>query len=404
MDGQSGVADLAGLTDWRLLDGRACAWFDTPSHAASAALVTGSLESAAADLQPEFDLRARGVRVRLRTDPTAAREISELAAQLGLSADPSALQEFGWVIETADRPAVEPFWQAVLDYRAAEHGLSDPLRRDPAVRFGDLADQRPLRNRLHLDVGRPADAVGRARSRVGQQPYGPWEVALADTDGNEVDLCPGSRLSPASETSDWQTMFSALAFYPTTSPGQAVALAAAAAEAADSAGLPLLIDLRPEGVMIDSGKDEWEGAGGPDPMFVELAGRVQQAARDLDLSADPTRDRFVQVGIDAGDVPALREFWRTVLGYRFDPRPGVTDIYDPRRLNPVIFFQGLDPADADRHRQRNRLHIGLTVPADRVQPVIDTVRQAGGRIVDDGGDDQLILADPEGNEIRLSAS
>ena len=43
-------------------------------------------------------------------------------------------------------------------------------------------------------------------------------------------------------------------------------------------------------------------------------------AHDLGLVADRTRPRFVQLGIDAVDVPAVRAFWTAVLGYEHDPR------------------------------------------------------------------------------------
>ena len=84
---------------------------------------------------------------------------------------------------------------------------------------------------------------------------------------------------------------------------------------AHEAGLPLLVDLRPDGVTIDTGKDQWE-----DERFVDLARRVQAAARAMGLTADTTRLRFVQIGIAAVDVPAVRGFWWAVLGYEYDPR------------------------------------------------------------------------------------
>ena len=54
----------------------------------------------------------------------------------------------------------------------------------------------------------------------------------------------------------------------------AAELAVAVAGLADEAGLPLLIDLRPDGVTIDSGKDLWEEDG-----FADLARAVQATAR-----------------------------------------------------------------------------------------------------------------------------
>jgi hypothetical protein len=148
------------------------------------------------------------------------------------------------------------------------------------------------------------------------------------------------------------------------------------------AGLPLTVDLRPDGVTIDSGKDRWEDReGSATNRFVDLAGRVQTAARDLGLSAGPTRPRFVQLGIDAVDVPAARAFWASVLGYQHDPRVSVTDIYDPRRLNRVLFFQRMDASDTVRRQHRNRLHVDLFLPNDQAEARIDAAVAAGGRIV-----------------------
>jgi hypothetical protein len=163
-----------------------------------------------------------------------------------------------------------------------------------------------------------------------------------------------------------------------------------------------MVDLRPDGVTIDSGKDQWEdGEGSATNRFLELAGGIQTTARDLGLSADLTRPRFVQLGIDAVDVPAVRACWASVLGYQYDPRTFLTDIYDPRRLNPVLFFQPMDASDTDRRQHRNRIHIDLFVPYDRAQARIDTAVAAGGRIVTGNAQDRHTLVDPDGNELRI---
>jgi hypothetical protein len=132
-------------------------------------------------------------------------------------------------------------------------------------------------------------------------------------------------------------------FYPTDGYGQSAELAAAAANLADDAGIPLLVDLRRAGVTIDSGKDRWED---DTDRFGKLAAAVQAAASGMGLNADAAPLRFVQAVIDAVDLPAVREFWCAALGYRPDPRGHVTDIVDPRDLNPGT---GL-PEDGGRRR------------------------------------------------------
>ena len=158
-------------------------------------------------------------------------------------------------------------------------------------------------------------------------------------------------------------VFGAMASYRTTSPAQQRALATAAARLADDAGFPLLVDLRPGLVVLDSGKDRWDAdAHGLALDFADLAADLQAAARGLGAAADPGLPRFVQLVLDAADVAAVRAFWVAALGYVHDRRGGVTDIVDPRRLDPVLVLQDLDASDTARRRQRNRIHVELAVP------------------------------------------
>ena len=125
----------------------------------------------------------------------------------------------------------------------------------------------------------------------------------------------------------------------------------------------------------------------------------------MGLTADHSRVRFVQIGIDAVDIPAVRSFWRAVLGYEFDERSDVTDIYDPRRLNPPLFFQRLSADDEARREQRNRIHVDLFVPNDQAAARIDAALAHGGRIVYDAeAPEWWTLADPEGNEVDIAVS
>ena len=93
-----------GVEDWRVLGEGACAFFRTGSFAAGARLVQAISELAGLDdHHPDVDLRRDGVTVRLITitddyygmsprDVELARRISAVARELGLSADPSAVQ------------------------------------------------------------------------------------------------------------------------------------------------------------------------------------------------------------------------------------------------------------------------------------------------------------------------
>ena len=382
-------------TDWRMVDGVVTAWFDAPSLIEGAALAGRILE-----LSPEIvvDLRATGIRVRLDSDEYA-EAVSAAARDLGLTANPAVLQHLSVVFESADPSAVRRFWQRVLDYAPGEDGgLADPLRRDPAIRIRQSTEPRPLRNRIHLDVVRPAAVVERVSPGEASGPFG---VCHADPDGNEVDLVPGGALGEGIGTADWQAVFSAMACYRVNSPTQQRDLAAAAAALADDTGFPLLVDLRPGLVIIDSGKDQWDGdAHGLELDFTDLAGNLQTAARELGATADPGLPRFAQLFLDAADVAAVRAFWVAALGYTNDRRAGVPDVHDPRRLNPELVFQELDASDTERRRQRNRIHVELAVPSDLAQTRLATTIAAGGRLLDES-EGRWRVADPEGNELVI---
>src|SRR3954452_14887248 len=284
-------------TDWRLVDGVATAWFDAPSLIEGAALAGRIVELSAGIV---VDLRATGVRVRLDSDEHA-EAVSAGARGLGLGANPAVLQQLSVVFESANPSGVRRFWQRVLDYAPGEDGgLADPLRRDPAIRVRQSTEPRPLRNRIHLDVVRPAAAVAQAGLGEASGPYG---VCHTDPDGNEVDLVPGEGLGEGIAAADWQAGVSAMACCRVTPPTQQRDLAAAAAGLAAGTGFPLLVDLRPGLVIIDSGKDQWEdGAHGLELDFVDLAGKLQTAARELGATVDPGLPCFAQLFLDAADV------------------------------------------------------------------------------------------------------
>lgn len=384
-------------TDWRVVDGVATAWFDAPSLIEGAALAGRIVE-----LSPDIvvDLRATGLRVRLSSD-AYADAVSAYARDLGLAANPAVPQHLGVVVESANPPAVSRFWQRVLDYAPERSGsLADPLGRDPALRIQPSSEPRPLRNRVHLDVVRPAAAVEQLGLGEASGPYG---VCHTDPDGNEVDLVPGGALNEADGVADWQAVFSAMACYRVTSPSRQRDLAEAAAALAYDMGFPLLIDLRPGLVIIDSGKDQAdEDAHGLDLDFAELAAHLQSTARELGAAADAGLPRFVQLFLDAADVGAVRAFWLDALGYVPDRRDGVSDIHDPRRLNPVLVFQRLDTSDTARRRQRNRIHFELAVPSELARTRLAAMVAAGGRILDEKAD-RWRVADPEGNELVIAS-
>ena len=194
-----------GVGDWRVVADGACALFRTGSFAAGVALVDaiGRL-AAAADRQPDVDLRDQGVTVRLPMtevglggrDVELARRISAAARELGGPADPAAVQTVQLTIDALVGAEVMPFWRAVLGYQeVGDEDLVDPQGRGPSLWFQDMDGPRPQRNRIHVDVWVPHDqaearvaAALAAGGRLVTDEHAPSWWTLADTEGNEVDV------------------------------------------------------------------------------------------------------------------------------------------------------------------------------------------------------------------------
>ncbi|WP_319463680.1 VOC family protein [Micromonospora sp. RTP1Z1] len=201
-----------GMGDWRVLGEGACTYFRTGSFAAGARLVQAIGELAGLDdHHPDVDVRHAGVTVRLITiipgfygltarDVELARRISAVARELGLSADPSGLQNVQVSIDALVGPEVLPFWRALLGYVDRGDGdqdLIDPRGRGPLLWFQQMDAPRPQRNRMHLDVWVPHDqaearvaAAVAAGGRLLTDEHAPAFWVLADAEGNEA--CVGT--------------------------------------------------------------------------------------------------------------------------------------------------------------------------------------------------------------------
>ena len=200
-----------GVGDWRVLGEGACAFFRTGSYAAGARLVAAIGELDGLDgHHPDLDLRDEGVTVRLVTatdtgfglgerDLELARRISAVARELGLVADPSAVQTVQVSIDALVSKDVMPFWRAVLgyEYRAdsPDEDLIDPRGRGAPFWFQDMDAPRPQRNRIHIDVWVPHDraearvaAALAAGGRLVSDRFAPGWWTLADPEGNEADV------------------------------------------------------------------------------------------------------------------------------------------------------------------------------------------------------------------------
>jgi 4a-hydroxytetrahydrobiopterin dehydratase len=135
-----------------------------------------------------------------RRDVELARRISAVAAELGLAADPAAVQSVDpIVIGAVDIKKVMPFWQALMGYEVREDSpdedLIDPRRRGPGIWFERIEGPPSGRNRMHVAVWVPYEqaearmaAAIAAGGTVIFDKYAPAWWTLADPEGNEADI------------------------------------------------------------------------------------------------------------------------------------------------------------------------------------------------------------------------
>lgn len=204
--------EAEGVGDWRVLSDGACAHFRTGSFAAGARLV-GAISGLAGldDQGPDVDLRHDGVTVRLITisddyygmstgDVELARQISAVARELGLTADPSAVQSLLIIPGAPVTAAVMPFWRAVLGYAprgdSPDEDLVDPYRRGPSFWLEAMDKPRPDGGgAIHVAIWVPYEqaeariaAALAAGGRMVRDEFAPAWWTLADAAGNEADV------------------------------------------------------------------------------------------------------------------------------------------------------------------------------------------------------------------------
>jgi 4a-hydroxytetrahydrobiopterin dehydratase len=204
--------DSEGTQDWRVIGDGACAYFRTGSFTAGTRLVRAIGELPGVDDRgPDIDLRPDGVTVRLLTtsddyygmsqlDVGLAREISRVAAEQGLAADPTAVQSVLVIPGAPDIRAVMPFWQAVLGYEprpdSPDEDLVDPRNRWPGFWFESMKELRSDGGgAIHIAVWVPYEqaeariaAALAAGGRMVRDEFAPSWWTLADAAGNEADI------------------------------------------------------------------------------------------------------------------------------------------------------------------------------------------------------------------------
>lgn len=200
------IAGQAGLEDWRVVRGALRTSFATPDMSTGAELVRRVVEAAnEANHHPDLGVRYSRVLVDLVThdaggltlkDVEMARTISDIAAGLGLRAEPEVRQVLEVCVDALDIDAVRPFWEAVTGFDVDEAGnLVDTATGSGSLWFQQMDAPRPQRNRLHVDIDVPLEVVeGRLAAALDaggvlvSASSAPAFWVLADPEGNEACL------------------------------------------------------------------------------------------------------------------------------------------------------------------------------------------------------------------------
>lgn len=212
-----------GAEAWRVLPEGASAFFRTDSFATATRFASriGELVAAAdgVDGAPHVDIRGDGVTVRLRAfkasgyglfheDLDLARAIASAADELGLAADPSAVQSLSIIPGATERASIMPFWQAVLGYIPRsdnpDEDLVDPHDRQAPFWFEEMDELRPDgKGTVHMVVWMPWDqaearlaAAVAAGGRIVRHNEEERFWTLADPAGNEIDVAPSPAPDP----------------------------------------------------------------------------------------------------------------------------------------------------------------------------------------------------------------
>ncbi len=157
-----------GVSDWRVTGTGPQAVFTATSLSHAADLIAPVVAAAERfGIQPDVDVRPEGVVVRIPNRspegiPGAAAElaaaVSQGAAELLLTADPSLAQSIGIYVAQHSKADGRPFSTAALGYEAfGDTDAVDPLRCGPQLAFNPVTGDSPARGRTHFDVLVPAD-------------------------------------------------------------------------------------------------------------------------------------------------------------------------------------------------------------------------------------------------------
>lgn len=195
-----------GVDDWVVLHGGATAVFRVESLSEAARLAAAVAKAPGiAGAGVLLTLADTRVTVRLSRDiwnleprhVQLARAVSAVARQHSALPDRAAVQEVQIAI-AAKRDAIDVgFWRAVLGYTPmADDNAVDPLGHGSTVWMQELAQAKPLRHAMHIDVSvareqvkARLEAAVAAGGRIVDESHAPSHWTLADRAGNRVCIC-----------------------------------------------------------------------------------------------------------------------------------------------------------------------------------------------------------------------
>ncbi len=200
----------AGLADWRKLSQPLYARYLIPNLAEAADFVAAIATIVDADGE-HLDMRLSQGLVDLslctrenglfitQKDIDLAREISAVAHQSGLVADPRAVTQLEIGLDTAHEDKIGAFWSVLLTgstKNKISDSIFDPTNRFSAIWFQGTTDHDTPRQRWHLDVWLAPEvaddrivAAVSAGGSVVDTSEAPSFTVLADPDGNRVCVC-----------------------------------------------------------------------------------------------------------------------------------------------------------------------------------------------------------------------
>ncbi|WP_194396150.1 VOC family protein [Microbacterium atlanticum] len=190
---------------------------------------------------------------------------------------------------------------------------------------------------------------------------------------------------------DWHPRVTgAFALFRTGSFEVGAQLFAAIAELAEASDHHPDVDVRYSAVRV---RLFTHSAGGLTAKDAELAARISEAARELDLAAETDRMQDLMLAVATPDPSAVLPFWKAVTGFR-EVRDGV--LFDRDGRGPLIWFQPVT------RPIRGRSHLDVNAPRDVIEKRLAAALAAGGTIADDShAPEWWTLADADGHKVDL---